>query len=79
MINKININPAKQKLIIYVVLTIATLAVYWQVDQYHFVNLDDNIYVTQNKYVQSGITKDGFCWAFEATYAEFWHPLTWLS
>ena len=33
MINKININPAKQKLIIYVVLTIATLAVYWQVDQ----------------------------------------------
>ncbi len=79
MINKININPATQKLIIYVVLTIATLAVYVQLNQYHFVNLDDNIYVTQNKYVQSGLTLDGFLWAFGATYAEFWHPLTWLS
>lgn len=79
MLNKLNINPAKQKLIIYAVLTIAALAVYWQVNQYHFVNLDDNIYVTQNKYVQSGITPDGLIWAFGATYAEFWHPLTWLS
>jgi tetratricopeptide (TPR) repeat protein len=79
MINKININPVKQKLIIYVVLTLATLAVYWQVNQYSFVNLDDNFYVTQNHYVQSGITTDGFCWAFRTTYAEFWHPLTWLS
>jgi hypothetical protein len=36
-------------------------------------------YVTLNGHIQSGITLDGFRWAFATTYAEFWHPLTWLS
>jgi len=56
-----------------------TLAVYWQVNQFDFVNIDDEIYVTQNSRVQSGITLDGFRWTFFTTYAQFWHPLTWLS
>ena len=25
------------------------------------------------------LTSEGFHWAFSTTYAEFWHPLTWLS
>jgi hypothetical protein len=79
MLNKINISPDRQKLIVYLVLTIVTLAVFWQVNQYHFINCDDPIYVTENSHVQSGITLDGFLWAFSTTYAEFWHPLTWLS
>ena len=79
MLNKININPKKQTLIIYVILTIVTLAVFWQVHQYDFINFDDDVYVTQNSHIQSGITLDGFRWAFSTTYAEFWHPLTWIS
>jgi len=79
MLNKINISPEKQKLIIYIVLILATLAVFWQVNQYDFVNLDDQIYVTENGNIQSGITREGFRWAFSTIYAEFWHPLTWLS
>jgi regulator of sirC expression with transglutaminase-like and TPR domain len=79
MLNKINISNGRQKLIIYVVLATVTLAVYWQVSQFDFINLDDHIYVTLNRHIQSGITLDGFRWAFVTTYAEFWHPLTWLS
>ena len=79
MLNKLNINSRKQKLIVYIALTVVTLAVFWQVNQYDFINIDDNIYVTGNSHIQSGITLDGFRWAFSSTYAEFWHPLTWLS
>jgi len=79
MLNKTNISPNKQRLIIYIALTVVTLAVFWQVNQYDFINLDDFMYVTKNLHIQSGITVDGFRWAFSTTYAEFWHPLTWLS
>ena len=41
MLDKINISLRKQKLIVYIVLTIVTLAVFWQVNQYDFVNYDD--------------------------------------
>lgn len=56
-----------------------TLAVYWQVNDFGFVNIDDNIYVTENTNLQSGTTLDGLRWAFGTTYAELWHPLIWLS
>ena len=78
MLNKINISPSRQKLIVCIVLTVLTLVVFWQVNQYDFV-FDDLAYVTGNSHVQSGITLDGFSWAFSTTDAEFWHPLTWLS
>jgi hypothetical protein len=79
MLNKINTTSPKQILIIYVVLILATLAVYWQVNKYDFVNLDDVRYVTENNHIQTGMTMNGLLWAFSTTYAEFWHPLTWLS
>ena len=79
MLNQTIFSPQKQKLIVYITLVIVTLAVYWQVNHYDFINLDDNIYVTENINIQSGITPDAIRWAFSTTYAEFWHPLTWLS
>ncbi len=79
MLNKININSQKQILIVNIVLVAVTLAVFWQVNQYNFIKFDDDVYVTENSNVQSGITLDGLRWAFSTTYAEFWHPLTWLS
>ena len=77
--NKINISSNKQKLIIYIMLTVATLAVFWQVNQFDFVNIDDPVYVTKNNHIQSGITLERLHWAYTTTHAEFWHPLTWLS
>ncbi|MDM7988550.1 MAG: tetratricopeptide repeat protein [Smithella sp.] len=60
-------------------MTLVTLAVFWQVNQYDFVNIDDAVYVTGNDHVKQGITLNGFYWIFSTTYAEFWHPLTWFS
>jgi tetratricopeptide (TPR) repeat protein len=79
MLNKPAITNERLKLIVYIVLALLTLAVYRQVNQFEFINLDDNIYVTENSYLQSGSTLEGIRWAFITTYAEFWHPLTWLS
>ena len=66
-------------LVISLLLTLATLAVFWQLASHDFVSIDDNIYVTANPHVQSGLTPNGFIWAFKTYEAEFWHPLTWLS
>jgi tetratricopeptide (TPR) repeat protein len=79
MLNKININPAKRKLIVYVILTVVTLAVYWQVGQYDFVNYDDDVYITENSNIKSGITSDALRWAFSTKYFGLWNPLVWIS
>ncbi len=55
----------------------ATLALYWPVSGYDFVNFDDPQYL--NPHVQIGLTLDGVKWAFTQTEAANWHPLTWLS
>jgi len=60
-------------------LIMATLAVYWQVQNHDFVNFDDNEYVYDNHHVRNGLTLEGISWAFTATHAGNWHPLTWLS
>jgi hypothetical protein len=79
MLKQITIHPRQQILIIYIVLILATFAVYWQVNKYDFVNLDDVRYVTENNHIQSGITPDGIHWAFSTRYADLWNPLVWLS
>jgi tetratricopeptide (TPR) repeat protein len=79
MLNKINISSREQRLIIYAVLTVVTFAVFWQVNQYDFINFDDNVYVTRNSHIQSGLTPEGVRWAFSTKYFGLWHPLTWIS
>jgi tetratricopeptide (TPR) repeat protein len=61
------------------VLVLATLAVYGQVRNFHFVNFDDNLYITDNPLVQKGLTLDGLSKAFTSSYVGFWAPLTMLS
>ena len=60
-------------------LIIVTFAVYWQVGGYQFVNFDDGKYILENPHVRTGVTAEGFIWAFTSAYASNWHPLTWLS
>ena len=78
MLNKIYISSDRQKLIVYIVLVVVTLAVFWQMNHYDFV-FEDSAYVTENSHLQSGITPDGFLWAFSTRYADLWNPLVWLS
>ena len=44
-----------------------------------FVNIDDKVYVYENRHVQNGLTLNSMTWAFTTTQAANWHPLTWLS
>ncbi|MBW2645341.1 MAG: hypothetical protein JRE23_04000 [Deltaproteobacteria bacterium] len=67
------------KLIVCVFLVVATISVFWQVSNHDFVNYDDHKYVTENRNVQTGLTREGVKWAFTTTHASTWHPLTWLS
>lgn len=55
------------------------LACYWPAGQYGFVNYDDPLYITENPYVQRGVTLEGISWAFKDMQSSNWHPLTWLS
>ncbi len=79
MLCKIKMNPAEKVKMAYVVLAAVTLAVFWQVSQFGFINLDDPVYVIKNHPIHSGITWESIRWALSTTHAEFWHPLTWIS
>jgi tetratricopeptide (TPR) repeat protein len=78
MIDKFNIYQ-KNSIFVVLMLIILILGVYWSVQNYEFINFDDNIYVTENSHIQSGITLDGFRWAFGTKYFGLWNPLVWLS
>jgi tetratricopeptide (TPR) repeat protein len=69
----------RRRLIVCLVLALATCAVYSPALTFDFINLDDQVYVYDNARIQAGITPEGILWAFTALDANFWHPLTWLS
>ena len=60
-------------------LGLATLACYWPVKTYDFLNYDDPYYVTGNFHVLSGLSWANAGWAFTSVHSSNWHPLTWLS
>jgi Tfp pilus assembly protein PilF len=59
-------------------LVLVTLAIFYRVSGYDFVNFDDDVYVTANHMVSSGLTLENIAWAFKADNV-YWHPLTWIS
>ena len=60
-------------------LALMTLALYWPVIHFAFINHDDPEYVLNNPVVQNGLTAAGAAWSLKAFYASNWHPMTWLS
>lgn len=65
--------------VVCLLLVLLTLAVYYRLAGYEFINYDDDLYVTANAQVQKGLTLQNMLWAFTATEIANWHPLTWLS
>jgi protein O-mannosyl-transferase len=53
--------------------------VFWPSIHHEFVNYDDPDYITSNAHVLRGLSWGNVAWAFEASHAGNWHPLTWLS
>jgi len=60
-------------------LAVVTLLVYWPVVRHDFINLDDQVYVTECPQVLGGLTANNIRWAFQTTEGGAWHPLTWLT
>lgn len=61
------------------ILVVATLAVFGAALKNGFVSFDDELYVVHNPHVSRGLTLGNAAWAFTATEAANWHPLTWIS
>jgi tetratricopeptide (TPR) repeat protein len=59
-------------------LVLVTAFVFYRVSGYDYVNFDDDVYVTANLKVRSGLTPENIAWAFKADDV-YWHPLTWIS
>ena len=76
-------NQSKSQLIrntlICLFLTGIILSIYIQTKDFEFINLDDNLYVFQNPYVQQGLTQKSIITAFTTTTGGFWIPVTVLS
>jgi tetratricopeptide (TPR) repeat protein len=64
---------------VYVILTAATLAVFWQVRSFEFTTCDDDKYVTENNHILTGLTLDNIAWAFKQSHSFMWHPITSIS
>ena len=60
-------------------LVLGTLALYWPVTGYPFINFDDPEYIYENPVTQAGLTWHGFIWAFDGIHVGNWHPASWLS
>ena len=72
-------SPQRQKVLLGFLLAVATVLLYYPVDSHPFVNYDDNLYITENTHVTSGLHWENVKWAFTSFEQGNWHPLTWLS
>jgi len=69
----------------FCLLVVINLAVFSSVQDFEFLDYDDSTYVSQNPYIQDGLTADGICWAFSAGLIfktfniDYWQPVTVLS
>ena len=72
-------SPQRQTFLLAILLIVATVALYYPADGHPFVNFDDNLYVTENVHVTSGLHWETVKWAFTTFDEGNWHPLTWLS
>ena len=67
------------KIAICIFLVVSTFAVYCEVLDHDFLNLDDPVYVSQNSKIQAGFTLESVGWAFTTSLDGNWFPVTWLS
>ena len=61
------------------ILLALTAFLYWPVTGYELVDLDDLLYIHQNKIVLDGFTWNSICLAFSHVWHGMWAPGLWLS
>lgn len=65
--------------LVCLILSVITSAVYLQVGDSPFLSLDDEPHIMQNTHVAEGLTSGNIVWAFTCVDTEYWHPVVWLS
>jgi protein O-mannosyl-transferase len=70
----------QMKMLVATLLVLLTIIAFWPLQHNGFIDsFDDNAYVTENIFVQGGLSLRGLTYAFTTTKTAYWHPLTWLS
>ena len=69
----------RHTLLLSILLVVAAVFLYYPAHGHPFVNFDDNLYVSENAHVISGLRWETVKWAFTTFDQGNWHPLTWLS
>ena len=75
------IGDLRQKpILLGALLVLGTLLLYGPVTHHEFLDyFDDDVYVTQNLHVSTGLNLGNVVWAFTSFHQANWHPLAWLS
>jgi Flp pilus assembly protein TadD len=71
--------PLESPLVLGLLLTVATLAVYGRAFALGFVHMDDPVYVSGNPHVLGGLNYQNVRWSFTGIHDANWIPFTWLS
>ncbi|HPL97774.1 MAG TPA: tetratricopeptide repeat protein [Smithellaceae bacterium] len=69
----------QKKMMVSVGLILLPLVVYWNIQNFGFINYDDNLYVTENDSIQSGLSIRGLVGVLTDTRTGNWHPVTMIS
>jgi 4-amino-4-deoxy-L-arabinose transferase-like glycosyltransferase len=69
----------KYTYLIIIFLIVTCLIAYGRILGNGFINFDDEVYLTKNLHIRSGINADTIKWAFTAVVSSNWHPLTLIS
>jgi protein O-mannosyl-transferase len=69
----------KYTYLIIILLIVASCAAFGRIAGNDFINLDDDLYITENINIHSGINLKNITWTFKAVVAGNWHPLTLIS
>ena len=70
---------ARTSLLIGLGLALLAAALFWPAVGHDFLNLDDDRYVTDNPYLEKGLTPEGVRWAVTTDHEAVWIPATWIS
>ncbi len=65
--------------IVLIFLIIVSCAAFGRIAGNGFINFDDNIYITENNHIKSGINLENIKWSLTAVVLSNWHPMTLIS
>ena len=78
-LNENNPGSPRQVLAVCLLLLLAMGLVFGQTVNHEFINLDDDVCVSENPWVSDGLTARSIYWAFTSRHVGNWDPLTWIS